>query len=199
LNGGQPEEAINSIKIVLNSSQVDSKTKTRVLNDFVSFVKSNPQYEAELLELTSALAGDDRSSKDLGYYYLKNGEKQKALDYLSRALIETPGDYELIKNVLLLRIDYKQYEAAVEQSMAALELFPAQPLLYLLNAVSNNRLGNPDQALESLELGIDFIVEDPAMKIDYFNELSLAYKQKNNIKKSEAFAQKARDLKQEQE
>ena len=82
----------------------------------------------------------------------------------------------------------------------ALQILQKSPsvirLLYLLNGVSNNRLSEPDRALESLEMGLDFIIDDTEMEIDYYKELSLAYKLKNNIKKSEAFAKKASALKQ---
>ncbi|MEM1001478.1 MAG: tetratricopeptide repeat protein [Bacteroidota bacterium] len=199
LNQGKPDEAVSSIKIILNSSKVDSNTKTKVLNDFVNFVKTNPNYEDELLELTSSISGDSKSKLELGYYYLQNGDKAKALENLSEALLQNPSDYDLIKNVLLLRVDFEQYEAAAQESAYALELFPAQPLLYLLNGVANNRISKPDEAIESLEMGVDYIIDDAEMQIDFYNELSLAYKQKNNIKKSESFAKKANELKQQQE
>ena len=199
LSNNEPDKAIASIKIVLNGTKVDSKTKTRVLNDFVDFVKTNPTYEDDLLQLTSDISISKQSKLELGYYYMKNGEKSKALTNLSEALLENPNDYNLIKNILLLRVDLEQYDTAAKESAAALELFPAQPLLYLLNGVSNNRLADPDKAIESMEMGIDFIVDDPNMQIDFYNELSWSYKLKNNIKKSESFAKKAKELKEQQE
>lgn len=199
LSNNEPDKAIASITIVLNGTKVDSKTKTRVLNDFVDFVKTNPTYEDDLLQLTSDISISKQSKLELGYYYMKNGEKSKALTNLSEALLENPNDYNLIKNILLLRVDLEQYDTAAKESAAALELFPAQPLLYLLNGVSNNRLADPDKAIESMEMGIDFIVDDPNMQIDFYNELSWSYKLKNNIKKSESFAKKAKELKEQQE
>ena len=197
LNANQPEKALESIKIVLNSSKVDAKTKTVVLNDFVDFVKINPNYKEALLKLTSAISGQDQSKLELGYYYLENGDKENALKSLSEALIDNPNDYNVIKNVLLLRVDFEQYDIAAKESAAALELFPAQPLLYLLNAVSNNRLSKPNEAIESLEIGIDFIVDDLNMQVDFYNELSFAYKLKNNIQKAESFAKRAKALKRQ--
>jgi len=199
LDQGKTDDAVKSMKIVLNSSRVDAETKTKVLTDFVTFVKSNPAYEKDLLELTTAVSSKPESKLELGYYYLQNGDKVKALDNLSQALSEKSDDYELLKNVLLLRVELEQYQVAANESEAALELYPAQPLLYLLNGVSNNRLSKPNKAIESLEMGIDFVIDDLEMTVDFYNELSLAYQQKNNIAKSESFSRKAKNLKQKQE
>jgi tetratricopeptide (TPR) repeat protein len=199
LNQGKPDEAVNSMKIVLNSGQVDADTKSKVLRDFVTFVKSHPAYEEDLLELTTGISNKPESKLELGYYYLQNGDKEKALDNLSQALSENNSDYQLLTKVLLLRVDLGQYELAAKQSADALDLYPAQPLLYLLNGVSYNRLSQPDKAIESLELGIDFVIDDRDMTIDFYNELSLAYKQKNNKTRAESFSKKAQELKQQQE
>jgi tetratricopeptide (TPR) repeat protein len=76
-----------------------------------------------------------------------------------------------------------------------LELYPAQPILYLVSGVAQNKLGNHQLAIDQLKLGLDFLVENPQMEADFYSELSLAYKQLNNISESEAFAKKAKALK----
>ena len=192
-------EAVNSMSIVLESNQIDAKSKTMVLNDYLSFIKKHPEYETELVELTTKLddTSGSESNIELGYYFLKQGNKEKALEKLKLALADDPNNFTLIRDVLLLEIDFENYEEAAKQSAEALELFPVQPVLYLLNGVSNNRIPDADAAIESLEMGLDFIIEDNQMEIDFYNELSLAYRQKNNISKSEAFAKKAKTLKQQ--
>lgn len=198
LRQGKSDEAVNSMKIVLNSAKVDAGTKTLILNDFVKLAQINPEYQDDLLELTSKIASENESNFELGYFYLQNGEKKKALENLSLALEEDSTNYDLIRDVLLLKIEFEQYTEVAEQSKAALELYPAQPLLYLINGVSNNRLFNTEIAIESLEMGLDFLVDDIEMEIDFYKELSFAYKQLNNNSKSETFAKKAEALKQQQ-
>ncbi|MBT8273392.1 MAG: tetratricopeptide repeat protein, partial [Bacteroidia bacterium] len=64
LTDNQAEEAINSMKIVLKSGTIKPEAKAKVLNDFVSFVKSNPQYESDLLEVTTEVVNDDTGKSD---------------------------------------------------------------------------------------------------------------------------------------
>ena len=149
----------------------------------------------------TALIDDNKDAKtysDLGQYYLKSGDKEKALANFKEALKQDLNDFKLIKDVLLLQIDLQDYNAVIEGSEAALELYPAQPLLYLVNGVANNNQGNFKKAIDNLEMGLDFLIENPKMESDFYSELSKAYKGINNISKSEAFAKKAKDLKAQQ-
>ena len=200
LDSGDTASAIASMKLVLNTPEINGDLKSKVLKDFVAFVAKNPAYENDLLEVTNTVAEaqDEKTLADLGDYYLKSGDKVKALQNYKAALGQNPNDFKLIKEVLLLQIDLKQYEAAISQSDEALELYPAQPILYLINGVANTSLNRSDKAIESLEMGLDFLIENPKMEADFYNELSVAYKQANNITKSNAFAKKAQALKAQQ-
>ena len=192
--------AINSVKIVLSSPDINADAKAKVLKDFVAFVAKNPQYESDLIDIT-ALIDDNKDAQthsDLGHYYLKAGDKVKALSNFKEALKQDPNDFKLIKDVLLLQLDIKDYKAVVTDSERALELYPAQPILYLVNGVANTHSGDYKKAIDSLEMGLDFLIDNPNMEADFYSELSIAYKGLNNISKSETFAKKAQALKAQQ-
>jgi tetratricopeptide (TPR) repeat protein len=200
LEDNKVEDAIRSVKIALSSPEINADAKAKVLKDFVNFVSEHPEYETDLMDIT-ALADDNKDAKthsELGQYYLKAGDKVKALSNFKEALKQNPNDFKLIKDVLLLQLDIKDYQAVIEDSSTALELYPAQPILYLVSGVAQNKLGNHQLAIDQLKLGLDFLVENPQMEADFYSELSLAYKQLNNISESEAFAKKAKALKANQ-
>jgi tetratricopeptide (TPR) repeat protein len=193
-------DAINSVKIALASPEINADAKAKVLKDFVGFVAKNPEYESDLIDIT-ALVDDNKDAQthsDLGHYYLKAGDKLKALSNFKEALKQDPKDFKLIKDVLLLQLDIKDYKAVIKESEEALALYPAQPILYLVNGVANNNSGEHKKAIDSLEMGLDFLIDNPTMEGDFYSELSSAYKGLNNISKSETFAKKAQDLKAQQ-
>ena len=193
-------EAIASVKIALSSPEINADAKAKVLKDFVGFVAQNPEYESDLIDIT-ALIDDNKDAQthsDLGHYYLKAGDKVKALSNFKEALKQNPKDFKLIKDVLLGQLDIKDYKAVVNDSERALELYPAQPILYLVNGVAYNNLGIPKKAIDSLEIGLDFLIDNPNMEVDFYSELSIAFKALNNISKSETFAKKAQALKAQQ-
>ena len=200
LEDDKVEDAIGSVKKVLTSPEINADAKAKVLKDFVAFVSKHPQYESDLVDIT-ALVDDNKDAQthsDLGHYYLKAGNKVKALANFKEALKQDPNDFKTIKDVLLLQLDIEDYKAVVKDSQEALELYPAQPILYLVNGVASNKLGDYQKAIENLEMGLDFLVDNPTMEADFYSEMSLAYKGLNNISKSETFAKKAQAIKAQQ-
>lgn len=193
LDEGNYDKAIASMKTVVKSNRIKPDAKAMVLNDFVKFVKDNPQYEDDLLEVTTNIASDEtgKSHAELGQFYLQKNDKEKALKQFKLALKKDDTNFNIIKKVLLLQIDLKQYQEAEVFSSDNLELYPSQPILYLANGVANNNLNQPDKAIESLELGVDYLIDNVIMEIDFYKQLSIAYKLKNNITKSNAFSKKA--------
>ena len=73
-------------------------------------------------------------------------------------------------------------------------VYPAQPILYLLNGVAQVNLKKPKAAIEVLEMGLDYIIDDIQMEADFYKQLSLAHKLDNNIEQSQAFDKKAREV-----
>lgn len=200
LDDNDTENAIISMKIVLMSSDIKPDAKAKVLNDFVNFVSTHPEYESDLLEVT-AMVSNDKSPKtllELAHYYLKIGDKNKALSYFEEILKQEPENFSVIKDVLLLQLDLNLDKQAAKKSEETIELFPAQPIFYLINGVANNKLNQPKKAIESLETGLDYIIDDTKMEVDFYTQLSLAYQLDNNITKSKAFAKKAEALTKEQ-
>ncbi len=194
------EAAINSIKIVLVSSEINADAKAKVFKDFVGFVAKNPEYETTLMDIMVLVDNnkDAKTYSNLGNYYLNAGDKVKALSNFKAALKENPNDFKLIKDILLLQLDMQNYNTVLEESKRALELYPAQPILYLANGVASNKLKRYKDAIDNLEMGLDFLIENPKMESDFYSELSIAYKAIDNISKSEAFAKKVEALKSQQ-
>ena len=196
IDDGKEAEAIESMKIVLKSGTIKPDAKARVLNDFVKFVQANPQYESELLEVTTDVV-DDKSGKsdaEMAQYYLHNDNKEKALEFFKKALNKNPGNFDLLRNMLLLQLDLQAYEEAAEKSSELLDNYPSQPVLYLINGVALNALNRPKEAISVLEIGVDYIIDDTVMTSDFYKQLSLAYKLDNNIERSQAFEKMAQDV-----
>lgn len=196
LEDNNTEKAIESMKIVIKSTQIQPKAKLKVLSDFVQFVANNPQHEPDLVEATS-LVGDSNDLKtlvELGQYYLAKGDKNKALNYYEDALKIEDNNFGVLRNVLLLYIDLQKFTEAEKYSNLALQKYPSQPLLYLINGVALNQLNQPQKASDVLEMGLDYIIDDKKMEIDFYSQLSKAYGLLNNMVKAKRFSDKAKQL-----
>lgn len=196
LDDDKHQEAIASMKIVLTSPKIKADAKTKVLNDFVAFVGNNQQYEEDLVEVTSLISEDDggKSNKELGLFYLQKGNKEMALKHLEMAIENNLDDFDIIKNTVLLYIDAKQYQKVVDLTVQTLDIFPAQPILYLASGVAFNHLNRPKDAIDTLEIGVDYIIDNVQMEIDFYKQLSTAYRMTNNNTKASTFSKKAEEL-----
>ena len=87
-----------------------------------------------------------------------------------------------------------QYDIASSKAKIALDKYPSQPILYLVNGVALNKLKKGKEALSSLEMGLDFIIDDVKMEIDFYNQISIAYAFLNNEVKAKAFSDKAKQI-----
>lgn len=197
LEDSATKDALNSMKKVFASAQVDKPNKYKVLGDFIQFVNSNPEYEKELSEMVSLFANDNDGHvyEKLGDYYVTKGRKEEALNLYEKGITKDQDNFSLLKNTLLLQIDFKKYNEASRLSADALEFFPAQSIIYLLNGVANNGLQESDRAIESLETGVDFLLGDAKQERDFYEQLRIAYTQKGNIEKANLYIKKALAIK----
>ncbi len=200
LEAGTVDEALRSMRVVFASETIDNDKKYKVLGDFINYVNEHPEYEAQLSEMVDTFSEQTSGAifEQLGSYFLSKDQQDKALLFFQKGLDKEPENYTLLKNTLLLQIEGKAYQEAARLSDDGLALFPAQPLLYLLRGVAALGLSDAETAIEQLEMGLDFILDDPDMERDFYLQLSRAHQSLGNSKESEAYQQKARQLKTSQ-
>ena len=196
LEEGNHQEAIKSIKIVFNSQEIENKSKNSVLEDFLNFTDKHPEIEFDLKEIVSSFKEQSNSQTYmlLGDYFLSKDEKEEALVYYLIGIEKNSQNFGLLKNTLLLQIETKKYKEASELSLEGLNIFPAQPLLYLINGVANNNLKQAEQAIESLETGLDYLLDDLKMEYDFYQQLTLSYTLKGDSKKAKMYTKRASEL-----
>ncbi len=197
LDRNKTDAAIASMKVVVKSDAIKPDAKLKVLSDFVNFVKQHPNYEADLVEATTLLDGktDAKTLADLGAYYKQQGAKDKALHYFEEALKDDDANFALWTQVLTLHAELKQFEKAKQKSELALQKYPAQPLPYLINGVALNALKTPKLAVEVLQSGLDWVLDDATMEANFYTQLAKAYTLLDNTDKAKSFTDKANALK----
>ncbi|WP_396597641.1 tetratricopeptide repeat protein [Dokdonia sp. R86516] len=198
LNDGKIDDAISSMQKVLESTRMSPPAKHRVLNDFVLFVNRNPKYEPALeraIAIFDTQVADANIYQELATYYIQKGNKAKALPYLTKALDSEPENLELIKNTSLLLLDAGDFEKVEDVVADGLDLYPSQPLLYLTYGVALNKQGKFKAAIDQLELGVDYIIEDLMMEMDFYKQLGDAHTGDGDAVKAARYYSKVKELK----
>ena len=197
LDTNDAPKAINAMNVVLASAKIDAKIKHRILNEFLIFADKNPQYTADLEKAISYFDTDAavNVAKEIGKFYHAKKQWEKATKYYEQALKNGSGD-DIETNLLLLQTytETKQFELVVKKASVMMETFPTQPQFYYYSGMANNQLQQFKKAKDMLEMGLDYIVEDRALEINFNIQLGEAYNGLGDFKKKEMYFSKANQL-----
>jgi len=107
---------------------------------------------------------------------------------------ELKKDYNSLKLILERELKTKQFLELLEDSNKAIEIYPAQPFLYLMNGVALNSIRKYRDAIEILNSGLEYLVEDNELEAQFMEELSLSYKGLGENKTATSYYKKAMEL-----
>ena len=196
LNNNDGLKAVNAMNIVLASEKIDNKLKHRILNEFLIFTKNNPQFDKDLDHAIGYFSKDKevKVAKEIGKFYQSKKDWARAIHYYEMHLKSANDDMEAILLLMQAYTENFQFEVLETASEEQMQLFPSQPQLYYYNGLANNQLKNYKKAIVSLESGIDFIIDDPNLEINFNLQLGEAYNGLGDFKKKDAYFVKANAL-----
>ena len=182
----------------------------------IIIVKQKPKQRAELIylyylndEYMQALSLIDVFEKDYGLTTrLKQLKNKLVLRNKTQTVISTidslpklisdfelnPPSFNTLKKILTLAIkdDIPAYHM---YSNLAIDLFPAQPFSYLSKGRALQLQGKHQEAIDILEIGIDFIIENSLLEVQFYTILISAYKRLNQPQKALEYKMKLQNNK----
>lgn len=199
LSKGNIDKAIRAMTKVLNSDKISSQAKHRVLNDFLLFVNDNPSYEAQLevaITTFDTQVSESKVYENIGAYYSKKGAQEKALPYLIKALKNDQDNIQLLNQILEIEIGQGKFVEASDRAKNALDLYPSQPSLYYAYGVALKEQGQLEEASIQLETGVDYIIDNAKLEINFYEQLGDTYIKLGDTKESRRYIEQARKLRE---
>ncbi len=196
LNNNDGDNAVKAMNIVFPSKKIDSKIKHRMLNEFLIFTKNNPKYEPDLDKAISYFDNDKDVdvAKEIGKFYYTKAEWGKAIKYLNMHLTTAQDDVETQLILLQAYTENQQFADLAKKADDLTQLFPTQPQFYYYAGLANNQLKNFKKAATILDSGLDFVVDDAALEINFNIQLGEAYSGLGDTNKKEKYFAKADEL-----
>jgi len=196
LNNGDGDNAVKAMNIVLPSKKIDPKIKHRILNEFLLFAKNNPKYETDLDKAIAYFDNDKevKVAKEIAKFYVSKADWPKAVKYFEMHLKNAPEDMESLLLLLQAYTENNQFDALAKKADELTQLFPTQPQFYYYAGLAYNQLKSFKKATEILETGLDFVVDDTALEINFNIQLGEAYNGLGDMKKKEKYFTKANEL-----
>lgn len=196
LNNGDGDNAVKAMNIVLPSKKIDPKIKHRILNEFLLFAKNNPKYETDLDKAIAYFDNDKevKVAKEIAKFYVSKADWPKAVKYFEMHLKNAPEDMESLLLLLQAYTENNQFDALAKKADELTQLFPTQPQFYYYVGLAYNQLKSFKKATEILETGLDFVIDDTALEINFNIQLGEAYNGLGDMKKKEKYFTKANEL-----
>jgi len=166
INANDISKATESYKRVVKSSKIDFKIKQRVLNEYLIFATKNTQL---LTEIDNTLTYFDNNvgmdvNKELGKFFYNKNNFELAQKYMEKS---NANDVEAIDLLLNIYDFNKQYEKMAKKSEEYIDLFPTKANLYYYAGKGNNNLKNFKKAKDFLEMGIDYVIDNPNLEAGF--------------------------------
>ena len=196
LNNGDGDNAVKAMNIVLPSKKIDPKIKHRILNEFLLFAKNNPKYEPDLDKAIAYFDNDKeiKVSKEIAKFYFGKSNWDKAIKYFEMHLKNDQEDVETQILLLQAYTEKPDFTNLGKHAEYLMQLFPTQPQFYYYAGLAYNQLQLFKKAASTLETGLDFVIDDTALEINFNIQLGEAYNGLGDMKKKEKFFTKANEL-----
>jgi tetratricopeptide (TPR) repeat protein len=196
LNNNDGDNAVKAMNIVLPSKKIDQKIKHRMLNEFLIFAKNNPKYETDLDKAIGYFENDKEIdvAKEIGKFYYSKSDWDKAIKYFEMHLKNNRED--IATQIILLQTytEKQQFDVLFQKADNLIQYFPTQPEFYYYAGLGNNQTSNFKKATIVLEAGLDFVIDDVALEINFNIQLGEAYNGLGETKNKEKYFSKANEL-----
>lgn len=196
LDANDGNQAVQTMNSILANSQIPNAVKHRVMNEFLIFAFTNPQFEGNLEKAISLFDSDKEVNvaQAIGKFYQNKKQTEKAIRFYELALQKEVGVVET--NLLLLQAytSAQQFQKVAQKAEEGIELYPAQAYFYYYLGLANNQLREFNKAKTSLETGLDFVIDDLDLEINFNLQLAEAYNGLGDFKKKDSFFAKADQL-----
>lgn len=197
LNNSDGQNASHSMFKVLESTKIDNRIKHRVFNEFLIFAASNPDFSSDL-EKAIMILDEDREvnvSKEVAKYFLKKNRLNEAIFYFEKTVEKQPEDFESFEFLMQLLIKTKQYDKVNKYANQQIELYPTQASLYYYSGVALFNIDKFKEAKDTLEEGLDFVVENKELETNFYKQLAMVYEKLGDLKKKDMYLAKIQKVK----
>jgi tetratricopeptide (TPR) repeat protein len=193
LKNNDGENAVKAMNFVLGSLKIDQKIKHRMLNEFLLFIKDKPQFELDLEKAISYFDTDKsvEVAKEIAKFYHNKKNWEKAIRFYEIQLKKMPDDLETALLLFECYTEKGDFDVIEKKADSFIQIYPTQPEFYYYLGLAYNQKVLFKKAKDILESGMDFVIENPKLEINFNIQLGEAYNGLGDMKKKEYYFSKA--------
>jgi len=174
---GKNAEAFDYLKKAFQNPDLDAATKANIVSSFYkSALEQNVKATRdEGFELAKIFIEVQPTSAESNYLYadfliLEKNLIQASKYYYTSTTLDR-RNYSVWAKLMVVDYELGAYDSLEHHSFSTLETFPNQPAAYLYNGIANIQLKNYKKAVTSLNDGIEFVVNNKTLLLDFYKSL----------------------------
>tara|TARA_Y100000385_G_scaffold260662_1_gene290743 strand:- start:531 stop:2276 length:1746 start_codon:yes stop_codon:yes gene_type:complete len=195
---GDKESSFEELKLAFKSSRLNIDTKVRILVSYYQLLTLNEEIKEQayvLSELMITTHPDDLKARVVYADILYTDNKfQEAKEQYLFVLDKDKDKSQVWSQVLFIQAEQSDFEGMLSTSYEALDYFPVDPLFYYFNGVSNKWFKNNEIAISSLEMGVEFVVDNQNLLLEFYSSLADVYHATKQHKLSDEYYEKALEI-----
>ena len=187
------DNAKKSMFKIFKNNSIDRRIKHRILNEFLIITVGTNEHDAALEEAVGFFDNDNvmNVSKEIGKFFYNKKDYVKTELYLKKGIQKEPNDIESVLLLLEIESTLEKFEEVKKIAINYIDLYPTFAKLYFYAGLANYKLNNTKEAIDQLEMGLEFIVEDLPLENQFYLLLAETFKQNNNTTKEKMYRSKS--------
>jgi len=189
LSTGDSVKYFENLKMAFANSSLDIDSKVKILFNYYLVTEKQIHLKEKAFELAEILVNthpDEPKSHSIyaDFLYRDNKFSEAKEEFLIVLSLDS-SRYIVWEQLIFCLAELRDYKAISELSKRGLELFPEQPILYLMNGMANYHLANYHAATQILTEGIFYVVNNMLLKSEFYSCMGDAYYKLNKYDSSD--------------
>jgi len=192
---GDYDASFKELKQAFGSPKLNIDNKIQVMMSYYNLTEGNDKLLGqayELLDLLTVAHSDDAKAFAMkADFLLRDGKFKESRDAFYETVKLDSSRFMVWSQLINNSYELRDWDAMQIDSKKALELFPNQGLLYLLNGIANNNLKDYKEAVSVLSEGEIFTRTETYMNVQLLSVLADAHNNLKQFKESDEAFEKA--------
>ena len=192
------EKAFNEIKIAFKSHDLNIDTKVKILLSYYSITETYTELKADadsLCKIIVEVHQDEAKAFSIyGDFLYRDKKIEEARTQYRKALDLDKSKYAIWNQLLIIESELNDYAAMEKESAEAMELFPNLALPYFFNGASNIQMKKYNEAIKSLNEGLEFVYDNESILAQFYANIGDANNQLKNYAASDSAYNKALEI-----
>ena len=195
---GDNNQSFEELKLAFKSKKLGIDIKIQILVSYFQLLAVNDSMRQQAEELSELLINTHKDNpKAHAVYadilYAENKFKEAKTHYLI-VLEKDKTKSQVWSKVLFIQAEQNDFSGMLEASADALTYFPTDPLFYYFNGISNKWFKYNNEAISALEMGIEFVIDNEMLLLEFYSSLADLYHAMGNDNVSDSLYEKVLDI-----